>query len=100
MNKEECVKALAFLEKYSNREDYGCIEWNDSTNEELIKALITIDKLIIEHFELVKHTTPKKVVWIYDDEPLCPSCSEAIDAGNQDLCEFCGQRLDWSEDDE
>lgn len=55
MTREECERALAFLEKYSNRKVYGCVEWNDSTSEELRKALTFIDRLIVEYFELVEH---------------------------------------------
>lgn len=88
MTKEECVKATEIISQYM----FTSNEYTPTDNE-AVDAIELINKLIEEHY-------PKKVVWIYDDEPLCPSCSEVIDAGNQDLCEFCGQRLDWSDADE
>lgn len=93
MNKKECEKATEIIDRYI----YTCAMAKKPTKKEVKEALTLIDKLIVEHFELVEHTTPKEVVWIFDDEPICPSCSEVIDDGNQDLCEYCGQRLDWGE---
>lgn len=95
MNKEECMRAAELISEYV----FTSNEYTP-TVDQMLEALELIDRLIDEHFELVDHTTPKKIIWIYDDEPVCPACSEAIDAGNQDLCEFCGQRLDWSDADE
>lgn len=89
-DKEKCQNAMYTISQYMFTRN----EYTPSLNE-AVGAIEFIDELVDEYYELVEHTTPKKVVWIYDDEPLCPSCSEAIDAGNQDLCEFCGQRLDW-----
>ena len=95
--REDYEESLNYLTSNCNLQGIGA-----STVGEISKSKATncINNLIKEYFELVEHTTPKKPVWIYDDEPLCPACSEAIDAGNQDLCEFCGQRLDWSEENE
>lgn len=94
LSREECERALETLEQYM----YYVYETSQETvNANDCYEINVFRQLINEHFELVEHTTPKKVVWIYNDEPLCPSCSEAIDAGDQDLCEFCGQRLDWRE---
>ena len=45
---------------------------------------------------LLERATPKKPNWIYDDEPLCPYCGEALD-GTEEHCDGCDQRLDWSE---
>lgn len=91
MTKEQCLQAAEIISQciFASNEYTPFYAASD--------AIKLLNKLIEEHFELVDHTTPKKVVWIFADEPLCPSCSEAIDAGDQDLCEFCGQRLDWSE---
>lgn len=91
-DKEKCQNAMYTISQYMFTRN----EYTPSLNE-AVDAIEFIDELVDEYFELVEHTTPKKVVWIYDDEPLCPSCSEVIDAGDQDLCEFCGQRLDWGD---
>ncbi|PXX73398.1 hypothetical protein [Dielma fastidiosa] len=95
MNKKECKKAVEIISEYAFTNN----EYTPTTHE-AVEAIGLIDKLIAEHFELVEHATPIKVLWTYDDIPLCPACYKAIDAGNQELCEFCGQRLDWGEDDE
>lgn len=94
-DKEKCQNAMYTISQYMFTRN----EYTPSLNE-AVDAIEFIDELVDEYYELVEHTTPKKVVWIYDDEPLCPACSEAIDAGDQELCEFCQQRLDWSEDGE
>lgn len=48
--------------------------------------------------ELFEKTTPKKPIWEYDDEPICPYCREPLD-GDEEHCDLCDQRIDWSEDD-
>ena len=48
--------------------------------------------------ELIDLNTSKKVQWLWEDEPSCPNCGEVIEADNSKRCEFCEQKLDWSED--
>ena len=49
--------------------------------------------------ELVEKATPMKPIWEYEDEPICPYCREPLD-GDEEHCDLCDQRIDWSEDDE
>lgn len=44
-------------------------------------------------------STPKKVIkYSYADASACPSCGLAITADN--YCKYCGQALDWSDEDD
>ena len=93
LTKEECKEALSTIKYFDDIRLKDMFAPDNNIKDELD----LISQLIDEHFKLVNHTTPQKPLWTYDDEPICPDCGEAIDAGNQDLCEFCSQRLDWSD---
>lgn len=68
MNKEECEKASEIISEYI----ITASEFTPVTDK-MCEAMELLDELIAEHFELVEHTTPKEVLWIFDDEPVCPS---------------------------
>lgn len=59
------------------------------------------NNLVILH-ELVDMVTPQKPLLtksrLSDCEPVCPVCSNVVMRGYKH-CQYCGQRLDWSEDE-
>ncbi|MFW5701178.1 MAG: hypothetical protein ACOCWM_05760 [Cyclobacteriaceae bacterium] len=54
--------------------------------------------------EALKRNEPMKVYNPHGDEMLCPSCDNEITQVyqyyRQSYCENCGQKLDWSDDNE
>lgn len=53
--------------------------------------------------ELVDKETPKKFKKILDTSVVCPNCGHHLDklyGRNYDYCPRCGQKLDWSNNDE
>lgn len=70
---------------------------NDTINANMNMELL--QKEVDEISELkskLELATPKKPTWIYDDEPICPNCSEVLDDG-EEHCKVCDQRLCWTE---
>ena len=61
-----------------------------------------VDKIVAVFKELVDKATPKKVVkWLNDRSmACCPICHSAEYAEEMPKhCRYCGQALDWSEND-
>ena len=50
---------------------------------------------------LIERDTPEKIEYDDYEEPCCPDCGEVqcpnVYAMNNNVCPYCGQRLDWSE---
>lgn len=70
-----------------------------------IDLLHRIKKLEQENEELRERTTPKKPI---KDEPskiryvstyVCPSCCQRFSGRVSKFCYYCGQALDWSEEE-
>lgn len=87
-----------------------CGEENESgfnpTHDEMVDSMKVFE-------ELVKKATPKKPINLtragyireaYDAydvyEGICPNCGNQIDSyESEQLCVFCDQRIDWSEEE-
>lgn len=95
----EKMKPKEALRVLKNNIHYSLYELNEATknntNSRLIRSIRTLD-------ELVDKATPKKI-----EEPLrleqglcgeCPRCTAFVQ--NSNYCGHCGQKLDWSENDE
>lgn len=74
-----------------------------------------LDKKVREAVDLVKEAcdkaekydekeTPKKPLRFKDkfyiSPPKCPICKTIPHTGNQKYCDECGQKLDWSDEDD
>ena len=71
-------------------------------NEAYNERFQNVCKLAIE---LIEKATPKKAIAVkgWNDLYICPSCDENFFKGSMFLttyCPYCGQSIDWSEEDE
>ena len=79
----------------------NCYGGNEGCNG---KDTFCLKYLILK--ELVDKETPMLVTDIHVDEFYCPNCHGEITHSKSDVenrpkyCECCGQKLDWSEEDE
>ena len=104
LTKEECIKALRGLEMIERAENFE--KWGGQVAPQ-IKCDV-IEQLIKEHFELVEKATPKKPIEksSFASGYKCPNCeSNIVLHGSHEICptpccSWCGQALDWSEEDE
>ena len=67
----------------------------------LTMNITLLEKDINTFQELIDKETPKKVKQFKNSRyvRLCPSCECTLESSNNYCCE-CGQKLDWSEEDE
>lgn len=54
-----------------------------------------VNEMKKELIELIERDTPKKVY--STDYHYCPNCDTHYLIKYQNFCDYCGQRLDWSE---
>ena len=99
LTKEELEQALLTLHCYAIYDAY------EHERKELDADMCKLKQLINEHFELVEKATPKKAFAVkgWNDLYICPSCDENFFKGSMFLttyCPYCGQSIDWSEEDE
>ena len=64
-------------------------------------ALVLLESMEKEHLELVERATPKKIIR-YCIGFTCPICGKLIIEfkANVNYCEDCGQKLDWTDNNE
>jgi len=93
-------EAFKTLNKYRNQ-NYN------STNKDEIELSMAIDTVLPKYVKLEKRDTPMKPLidkldlW---DEHKCPICESIVWEvhvhKDENFCNKCGQRLDWSKEDE
>ena len=93
LTKKKCKKAL---NKFIEGTNYFLEDKVENDNKYEIDVL---NNLIKEHFELIKHTAPKKPIYVKPiDEFRCPCCGRIVLTyfNKMNYCKNCGQCLDWS----
>ncbi len=63
-------------------------------------------EVLVEAVEALKKQVPKKVEYIYTDNlditskiPACPVCRNYYIDNEDEYCEKCGQKIDWSDEE-
>lgn len=97
----ECAKSCGSCDFLRDKifQRLAAYEDTNHTPEECAAAFEELERISTENDglrEKLAIATNKKPVWIYDDEPLCPNCSEVLDDGCEH-CDMCDQRIDWSD---
>ena len=96
LTKEECLNSLQ------------CLIDMDETKEEILKSIYYLEILIDIYFELIEKPIPKKPIKYpsFASGYKCPNCeSNIVLHGSHEICptpccSWCGQALDWSEEDD
>ena len=85
------------------------IDWCEQFRDNIINVGVKKEKYILALRAMRTAITallkqiPKKVVFYYEHEfaANCPECNKKIDShASKKYCCWCGQKLDWSEDNE
>lgn len=103
-----CCKSNADYEFYLETHDYyvscaGCGLTTLATKSKKEAAELWNTRAYLPEVQsAIERDTPKKPTHQHDGdfakEGFCPKCVEDVDSKwNDEICEYCGQRLDWSQ---